>query len=421
MIGLRAKREIKMNESKKILVAGDDAYDAEYAALADATDAAAAADDAAYEAERAYYAAKNAAFQSAIEGGQEFFLADKWGRYAGEAELQPYYTFVVFPTSDGFELCPLPIFGAMMHVDSADLGLYESEGAVRAESIESALARGFGAQYAGPAYWLEYSVGWTVLSPEAAALAAADDNTLPTMEADDNTLPTPWKWSEDKWGKEELEATPYGVALRKLRNAPQPLDEDDAADAAYDAAVDDAAEVDAAAAAARLAAADADSLNKQNVVLVGRHMSVLPPEVRVISQENITWALTRQECQEQLGVLIAQAREIKCGILFQNIPGTLMCAIVSQGTSTVPMGVIISVPGPRSANIAKSWMLPAAVYADGSGKGADEVREMIQEVVTHTNGRAKFAPSAPGEVDGFTVTVDPVTEFQFSHIEWLWE
>jgi len=166
---------------------------------------------------------------------------------------------------------------------------------------------------------------------------------------------------------------------------------------------------------------DADSLNKQNVVLVGRHMSVLPPEVRVISQENITWALTRQECQEQLGVLIAQAREIKCGVLFQNIPGTLMCAIVSQGTVDVPMGVIISVPGARAANVVQSWTMPAAVYADGSGKGADEVREMIQEVVTHTNGRAKFAPSAPGEVDGFTVTVDPVTEFQFSHIEWLWE
>ena len=224
MIGLRAKRGIKMNESKKIL----DAYDAEYTAYraaADATDAAAAAADAAYEAERAeYYAAKNAAFQSAIEGGQQFFLADKWGRYGGEAELQPYYTFVVFPTSDGFELCPLPIFGAMASVDSADLGLYESEGAVRAESIEAELARRFGAQYAGPAYWLEYSVGeWTVLSPEDAALAAADDNTLPTME---DELPTPWKWSEDKCGKEELEATPYGDTLRKLRNATIQLDDE---------------------------------------------------------------------------------------------------------------------------------------------------------------------------------------------------
>lgn len=162
-------------------------------------------------------------------------------------------------------------------------------------------------------------------------------------------------------------------------------------------------------------------MDTRPVFLVGRHTAVLPAEVQVVEQQNITWALTRQECQEQLGALIAQAREMKCGILFQNIPGTLMCAIVSQGTVDVPMGVIISVPGARAANVVKSWMLPAAVYADGSGKAADEVREMIQEVVTHTNGRAKFAPSAPGEVDGFTVTVDPVTEFQFSHIEWLWE
>jgi len=222
-----------MNESKKILAAADatdaDAeYTAEYTAYraaVDATDAAERIADAAYEAERteAYYAAKNAAFQSAIEGGQEFFLADKWGRYAG-AELQPYYSFIAFPTSDGFELCPLPIFGAMAGVDSADLGLYESEGAVLAENIEAELSRRFGAQYAGPAYWLEYSVGWTVLSPEDAALAAADDNTRPAMEADE--LPKSWQWSEDKWGKEELEDTPYGVALRKLRNAAIDLDDE---------------------------------------------------------------------------------------------------------------------------------------------------------------------------------------------------
>jgi len=166
---------------------------------------------------------------------------------------------------------------------------------------------------------------------------------------------------------------------------------------------------------------DADSLNEQHVILVGRHTAVLPAEVQVVEQQNITWALTRQECQEQLGVLIAQAREIKCGILFQNIPGMLACAIASQGTVDVPMGVIISVPGARAANVVQAWALPAAVYADGSGMGAAEVRQIVEEVVAHANGRAKFATSAAGEPDGFTVTVDPVTEFQFSHIEWLWE
>ena len=161
------------------------------------------------------------------------------------------------------------------------------------------------------------------------------------------------------------------------------------------------------------------------VILVGRHASDLPAYVQVMKQENIQWSLNADECRQQLTALLDQAKKLQFGVLFQNIPGILMATMTRylngrQGQGyDIHVGIIISVPGPRLASVSKLWTMPASVYADGSGLGADEMRAIVQQVVAHANGRAKFETSGTGEPDGFTVTVDPVSEFKFDHIEWL--
>ncbi len=165
------------------------------------------------------------------------------------------------------------------------------------------------------------------------------------------------------------------------------------------------------------------------VILVGRHTSDLPAYIKVVSTENILWNTSRAECGKQLWDLHERAKKQDAGLLFQNIPGILAATMFSDFISAqgrpyyIQVGIIISVPGPRLAGVKKEWTIPQACYADGSGCGADEMREIVSEVVNHANGRAKFDPSPVQRdgytADGFSVTVDPVSEFKFSHIEWL--
>lgn len=147
-----------------------------------------------------------------------------------------------------------------------------------------------------------------------------------------------------------------------------------------------------------------------HVVLVGRHISDLPENIIVDRQENILWSTVLPECREQLRSLLSTL-EPDQRVLFQNVPGILAVALVleayNRGTSPndrLPIGVIVSVPGPREAGLTREFSV-------GDGFASEAVEAAVQ----FANGRAK-TELVPGAV---RVTVDPVTEWQFDHIEWL--
>jgi hypothetical protein len=149
---------------------------------------------------------------------------------------------------------------------------------------------------------------------------------------------------------------------------------------------------------------------QNKVILVGRHVSDLPSEIEVISQENILWSLNREEAVSQLRALSDKAQAENAKILLQNVPGVLASAMMwlaSFGGGTMPIvgvGVIISVPGPRLAGVSKAFVTEFGPDAD-----------VVAQAASFANGRAKTAV-----VDNsVTVTVDPVSEFKFSHIEWF--
>lgn len=155
-----------------------------------------------------------------------------------------------------------------------------------------------------------------------------------------------------------------------------------------------------------------DTTNR--VILIGRHKPVgLPDDVEIVRQENISWPATAQECVSDLMRLIEQARREGVRILLQAVPGQLAAALYHlRGVARDGIiGVVISVPGPRLAGVVREYTVPA----ECAGTLADAVR--------HANGRATVAIAQEDQVgDGqarVTVTVDPVPEFRFSHIEWL--
>lgn len=144
------------------------------------------------------------------------------------------------------------------------------------------------------------------------------------------------------------------------------------------------------------------------VVLVGRHTPTGMPEDIVVSrQENILWSLNRDECRAQFDAL---AKSLEAGekILLQNVPGILSAVLVAdarRGEERVEVGVIISVPGERKAGV----VMRSPQFADAHGADAAEA------LIKHVNARAKVER----DNDTLTVTVDPVPEFIFSHIEWF--
>lgn len=141
---------------------------------------------------------------------------------------------------------------------------------------------------------------------------------------------------------------------------------------------------------------------KRRVILVGRHVSDLPERIEVVSQENILWATNFYEAQRQFQELMLRADKAQAGILFQNVPG-ILAAVLLRTPCDIQLGVIISIPGERQAGVSKSWQIAA------------EDAAIVESAVTFANGRAKV------EIDGatVTVTVDPVTPFVLSHVEWF--
>lgn len=155
---------------------------------------------------------------------------------------------------------------------------------------------------------------------------------------------------------------------------------------------------------------------KIRVVVVGRHAPDLgkdAEEFEIVKCENVTFSLKRDECKAQLLALAKDAVSLDASVLLQNTPGVVACAlsdIVRVRTDSenlyggIEIGVIISVPGPRQAGVTKSILF----------HNADDAAQAVQ-AVGFANARANT--STDGEM--LTVTVDPVTPFVYSHIEWL--
>lgn len=183
--------------------------------------------------------------------------------------------------------------------------------------------------------------------------------------------------------------------------------------------------------------------SKIKVILIGRHVSDLPANIEVIEQRNITWALDAQECGKQWSVLGSEAYNLGAALLLQNVPGVLAVSIARnerlaveyETTHNPKWGVIVSVPGPRSAGVelSKTFAIPSDSNADwfqpagGTfGFSKFEGMEKAEQLVRHANGRAKIEKTvtldeySEGERSAtLSVTVDPIAEFKFSHIEWI--
>lgn len=155
---------------------------------------------------------------------------------------------------------------------------------------------------------------------------------------------------------------------------------------------------------------------ERNVILVGRHAPEgLPSEINVIEQKNILWSLEPQEIENQWKELVKQAREEKCAILLQNVPGVLARVITHEAADAaqyfakypVSVGVIISQPGERKAGVRERFVFNEASDADEFVRG-----------IKHTNSRVKI-DDEDGKSNTIFVTVDPVTPFEFVRIEWM--
>lgn len=167
-------------------------------------------------------------------------------------------------------------------------------------------------------------------------------------------------------------------------------------------------------------------MNTVKAILIGRHIPDMGnTEIEVIEQKNILWSTDLQECENQWDELWAEAREKQANVLLQNVPGILGIALMkfaaTVGTymgSGNRVGFIISVPGERKAQV------PLTVELTSNDKAE------VEKLIKHANGRAKvefgeehLAHNPALGVSEWalpvTVTVDPVPEFIFSHIEWF--
>jgi hypothetical protein len=143
-------------------------------------------------------------------------------------------------------------------------------------------------------------------------------------------------------------------------------------------------------------------------IVVGRHTGDIP-EIEVLEQRSITFSTNTSECFRQLEELLLDAHRAQCGLLLQNTPAILGVVLFKfanflHGCET-PLGIIISVPGERQAGVSREYTTDNPMDLN-----------TVEAAVKFVNGRATV------ENAGFhtiKVTVDPVTPFVFSHIEWL--
>jgi hypothetical protein len=166
------------------------------------------------------------------------------------------------------------------------------------------------------------------------------------------------------------------------------------------------------------------------VYVIGRHTAAgLPQEYEVIGGEAVNFSLNRHDALsqylEQKNKALAAGAE---ALVLQNVPGILAAALMllvdgdwGLSSGKLRVGVIVSKPGPRLANVVNVFNFLSEEDARAAAKA-----------VAFANARAKIqieqslipAPEGPDYADQQTgwnvkVTVDPVVAFEFDHIEWM--
>lgn len=150
----------------------------------------------------------------------------------------------------------------------------------------------------------------------------------------------------------------------------------------------------------------------KRILVIGRHVGQLPSEYEVVEQQSITFNTELSECKAQIAEIFEKATALNAVPVFQNTPG-----IVAVALSKVPgkWGVIISVPGERKSGVTKvfDFGMPQEVANFYGMAGTAE------EVVKFVNARAHTTVNE--NFEKLMVTVDPIPEFVFDHIEFVGE
>ena len=160
-------------------------------------------------------------------------------------------------------------------------------------------------------------------------------------------------------------------------------------------------------------------MDKINALLVGRHTPDLGSEAEnwnIVGSENVMFSLKKAEAIAQLYDLEAKALALGAKvILFQNTPTVVTAALLQmqrdQGNHLgFDYAAVVSVPGPREADVVKTF-----AFVEEDDINNTQPWKVAEAAVKFANGRARTSVT-----DGvLSVTVDPVTKFVFSHIEWL--
>lgn len=152
-------------------------------------------------------------------------------------------------------------------------------------------------------------------------------------------------------------------------------------------------------------------------IVIGRHAGELP-DIEIVAQESVTFALDLATCNVQIAEIINNAKRNNLdAVIFQNTPGIVAACLVRAActmsdewlpvskNAELKIGVIVSKPGERTAGVSMTFEFQDLANCQ---EAASAVR--------FANGRAKIVQD--DETD-LIVTVDLVTPFVFDHIEWL--
>ena len=156
------------------------------------------------------------------------------------------------------------------------------------------------------------------------------------------------------------------------------------------------------------------------VLLVGRHTPSDMPKIEVVRTQNILFSALAEECEVQFQDLFDNLEPEIEGVLFQTLPNQAWVALTyllmkekdsltkvlnffTKKKNLPKIGFVVSTPGPRQAGIQKEF------------SGSESEMNVVKDFVKFANGNAKVEV-ANGKI---VVTVDPISKFNFSHIEWV--
>lgn len=142
-------------------------------------------------------------------------------------------------------------------------------------------------------------------------------------------------------------------------------------------------------------------------IIVGRHQLSGKEGLEVISQENINFPATSDECHHILFGLLEKAKEAEAALIFQALPGQLAiaCANIINEDVGYHIGVIVNVPGKRESGIEVCYDLENVANF-----------QRVEAFAKALNPRAKIKSEGANKV---LAVVDPPLRFKFSHIEWF--